>query len=265
MNGRRVGRLAAVLLLGAACTTTFDSGPVPRLAPPAWRDGERAVYFASRGDSLLYQTTVSISLDEEADPGPGEGPAVPTVEVTSVTEALEDGQYFFDSGVVIFRRADIVPLHSRRTVETELSDFDIETRYARTRAFIRKETVDGVTDQTLELPPNTFSNDISQTLLRSVPPTPGLVFRINLLVPMEFRTLPARVQVLGTKLIETGLGDIICREISVLTPGRETRHWVELAEPRRYIGMRDMLSETQAVIVEYTPAHADSLPAPATP
>lgn len=217
------------------------------------------MYVATRGDSVLYQSTVTISLDEESEPGPGEAAVVPTVELTIVTEPLEDGQYFYDSGVVVLRRTDAVPLRSWRSVETEMSEIEVATRYSRTRAFIRKESIDGSVDQSLPLPPNTYSSDISQSVLRSIPLETGLSFRINLLVPMEFRTVPARVRVLGTKLIETELGDIICREISVVTPGREVRHWVELAEPHRYIGMRDGLSEIQAVLVAYFASRADTL------
>jgi hypothetical protein len=242
----------AVALALVACRTTFDTGPAPVLSFPEWRDGETATYLATSSDSVLYQSTVTITLDEEREPGPGEALSVLTAVVTSVTEPASAGRYFFDSSVVEFERDSLRPLASYRLVETDISELEVTARYSRTRCSIRKATVDGTTEQWLRLGPLTYAGDMVATMLRGISLEPGTGFRASLMVPLEFRTTPTRVQVLGTRLIETDLGGILCREVEVTTPGRSVRHWIELAEPHRYVGMYDALRETQMVIVAWT-------------
>jgi hypothetical protein len=214
---------------------------------------------------------VTIAFDEEMDPTPASegggglperersqsGP-VATGVMTGVVEPVAADVYFFDSAVVVFRRDSLKPLRSYRSVETDISEFEITARYDRARALVRKQTVDGTVEDEVKLPERTYSVDMIPVVLRGLPLDPGVHFRMNLVVPMEFRTIGVKVQVLGTKLVSTGLGDIMCREVVVIFPSREVRYWLELAQPHRFVGMRDMESETQSLLTDYSPAHVDS-------
>jgi hypothetical protein len=257
----------AGVLLGDACVPE-DSGSMPRLAAPAWQHGERSSYVVSRNDSVLYRSTLLLTFDEElGQPGAPAGTtsaAIPTAMITYVVEPVGSGQYFFDSASVVFRRDDFQPLRSRRSTSTEISDVDIEARYQAKRLIIHKQTVDGTQDQNLKLPERCFASDMLPTVLRAVPLESGTSFRINLAVPSEFRIVPVRISVLGTKFIKTDVGDLVCREIVAILPGRETRYWYEIAQPHRFAGMKDLETGTELRLESYVPAHADSLaPTPA--
>lgn len=251
---------ALALLAVAGCNASFELGPMPKLVPPEWQDGEVSTYTVSHYDTARYQYTIILAFDEQAAPGLGDEPVIPTLVVTSITEPLGDEAFFFDSAVVTCRRDSLRPLRSERRIETGIAEFEISTRYDRGKASITKATVDGITEDVLALPPRTYSTDAIQTFLRAVPPDPGSSFRLNLCIPMEFRTVPVRVQVLGTKLVTTPLGDIMCRELSVMTPGRDVRYWYELAEPHRFVGTYDPQTEIRTLLATYQAAAADSLP-----
>ncbi len=72
--------------------------------------------------------------------------------------------------------------------------------------------------------------------------------------------VPVTIMVLGTKLITTGLGDIMCREVVLISPNREVRFWYELAQPHRFVGLRDSQNDTQMLLTAYEPGHTDALP-----
>lgn len=252
---------ALVLLAVFGCNTSLELGPMPKLVPPEWQDGEVSTYTVSHYDTARYQYTLALAFDEQAAPGLGDTPPVPTLVVTSITEPLGDEDYFFDSAVVTCRRDSLRPLRSERRIETGIAEFEISARYDRGKVSITKVTVDGINEDVLALPPRTYSTDAIQTFLRAVPPDPGSSFRFNLCIPMEFRTVPVRVQVLGTKLVTTPLGDIMCRELSVLSPGRDVRYWYELAEPRRFVGTYDAQTEIRTVLTTWQAAAIDTFPA----
>jgi hypothetical protein len=247
----RVLALCAGLVLGG-CGPALDTGPMPKLLPVAWSDGETAVFNATRNDSVLYTTTIVTTLDEESGTQPGAVEPVPTVTFTIVTQTTPEGEFVFDSAEVVCRRDSLLPLRSTRQLETSVAEFHVTAAYSPGRVAIRKETIDGATEDVLAVPRRTYALDAVQALLRTVPLDPGVTFRTTLCIPIEFRTFPAKVQVLGTKLVPTGIGDVMCREIALVSPGRELRYWFELAEPHRYVGMQDPVSGTQSVIVSYS-------------
>ncbi len=256
--------LAVGCLLVAACMVE-DLGPMPVLQTPQWQDGETSVYQVTRNDSALYRSTVTLAFDEEIG-GAGRGDSarvMPTLVATNVVKPLSDAEYFFDSVQVVFRRDSLAPLRSYRSVETDISEFGISARYGRARVQIEKQTIDGSVQQELRLPGRFHSYDMIQTWFRCIPLVSGTTFRDNLVVPLEFRTVPVKVLVLGTKLVTTGLGDIMCREMVLILPNREVKFWYELAQPHRFVGLRDDQNATQMLLERYQPAHADSLPAPA--
>jgi hypothetical protein len=259
-----VPALLAGLVL-TACGPALDSGPVPRLSAPVWPDGETATYTVLRNDSVQYTTTITVTVDEEAGPEPGALDPIRTVVITSITEPTPEGEFFFDSSVVVCQRESLRPLRSERRIETSISEFEVTARYQPTRVYIRKQTVDGASDDALAVPRRTYAGDAVQALLRAVPLDPGTAFRANLCIPMEFRAVPIRVQVLGTKCISTGIGDVLCREVSVVSPGREARYWIELAESRRFIGMHDRLSDVRSVLAGYSVAADTAAPAESLP
>jgi hypothetical protein len=253
--------LAAGCLLVGACMTE-DLGSMPALEIPQWQDGETSVYEVTRNDSAMYRSVLTLSLDEEIG-GAGQGDSarvVPTLVATNVVEPLSDAEYFFDSVQVVFRRDDIAPLRTYRSVETDISEFEIVARYARDRVQIEKQTIDGSVQQDLRLPGRFHSYDMIQTWLRCVPLVSGTTFRDNLVVPFEIRTVPVKILVLGTKLVTTGVGDIMCREIVLILPNREVKFWYELAQPHRFVGLKDAQNETQMLLKSFRPARIDTLP-----
>ncbi|MCX6840779.1 MAG: hypothetical protein NTX53_00550 [candidate division WOR-3 bacterium] len=254
--------LAAGCLLVAACMVE-DLGPMPALQTPQWQDGETSVYQVTRNDSAVYRSTVTLAFDEEigSEDQDDSVRVVPTLVATNVVEPLSDAEYYFDSVQVVFRRDDVAPLRAYRSVETDISEFEISARYGRGRVQIEKQTIDGSVQQELRLPGRFHSYDMIQTWLRCIPLVSGTTFRDNLVVPLEFRTVPVKVLVLGTKLVTTGVGDIMCREIVLILPNREVKFWYELAQPHRFVGLSDAQNATQMLLQSYQPAHADSLPA----
>ncbi len=234
------------------------------LAPPEWQDGERAGYEVVRNDSVVYRTSVRVELSEEV--AGVAGVRVPTVVVTSAVEPGEGGDYFFDSLTVVLRRDSLRPLRSYRSITSGVSELEVAARFEPGRAVITKTTVDGVQEGSVSLPRWCYSQDALGTLLRAVPLSPGMSSRTSLVVPVDFRVVPVKIQVLGTKLIATGLGDVLCREVAVSAPGRETRFWIELAEPRRFVGLRDLQTGIILRLVSYQPGGQEptSQPAPST-
>jgi hypothetical protein len=185
---------------------------------------------------------------------------VPTLVVTNAVEPLPDAEWYYDSVQVVLRRDNLLPLRTFRSVMTDISEFEISARYSRGRVQIEKQTIDGTTEEELRLPARFHSYDMVQTWLRAVPPVSGTSFRDNLVIPFEFRTVPVKFLVLGTKLISTRLGDIMCREIVLILPTREVRFWYELAQPRRFVGLNDTQNNTRVLLESYRASHADSLP-----
>jgi hypothetical protein len=253
--------LAAGCLLVSACMTE-DLGPMPVFEIPQWQDGETSVYEVTRNDSALYRSTVTLAFDEEVgNAGQGDSARVmPTLVATNVVDPLSDAEYFFDSVQVVFLRDNMAPLRAYRSVETEISEFEIVAHYTRTRVQIEKQTIDGSVQQDLPLPGRFHSYDMIQTWLRSVPLVSGTTFRDNLVIPLEFRTVPVKILVLGTKLVTTKVGDIMCRETVLILPNREVRFWYELAQPHRFVGLRDSTNETEMLLVSFQPGHTDTLP-----
>jgi hypothetical protein len=261
-NGRaRTGAaaaLAAALLLGSGCFTR--PAELPELRLPDIHDGERSVYEVTRNDTVLYRTAITLNFDEELSDPAGAGATVPTMVVTSSVEPVGPDVFFFDSSTVVSRRDSFLPLRSYRSIETDVSELEIEGRYTGRRASITKRTVEGQVEETVKLPSPTFVIDILQTFLRAVPPVSGTGFTVGVVVPIEFRTVPVKVTVLGTKLVTTELGDILCREVVASTPNREVRFLYELEQPRRFVEMRDVSNETAMLLVEYERGAPDSLP-----
>ncbi len=253
---------ACGLLLSAACVTE-DLGPMPAFEVPQWQDGEVSVYVVTRNDSALYRSVVSLEFDEEmGDASQSDSiRVIPTLVVTNVVQPLPDAEWFYDSVQVVLRRDSLSPLRTFRSVETDISEFELSARYLRGRVQIEKQTIDGTTDEELRLPGRFHSYDMVQTWLRAVPLLSGTSFRDNLVIPFEFRTVPVKFLVLGTKLIATSLGDIMCREIVLILPTREVRFWYELAQPHRFVGLNDSQNNTKMVLESYRASHVDSLPA----
>jgi len=262
MTALRAVALAGVLLF-VACVTE-DLGPMPALEMPQWQDGETAVYEVTRNDTAMYRSTVTLAFDEEVgNAGRGDSAmTVPTLVATNVVEPLSGADYFFDSVQVVFRRDNLAALRAYRSVETDIAESEIVARYGRGKVQIEKQTVDGSVLEDLRLPERFHSYDMFQTWLRAVPLVSGTTFRDNLVIPLEFRTVPVKVLVLGTKLVTTGVGDIMCREIVLILPNREVRYWYELAQPRRFVGLSDAQNGTQMLLKSFRSGRADTLSIP---
>jgi hypothetical protein len=235
---------------------------MPEFEIPQWQDGEISVYVVTRNDSALYRSVVSLEFDEEmGDAAQSDSVRViPTLVVTNVVEPLPDAEWFYDSVQVVLRRDNLLPLRTFRSVETDISEFEISARYSRGKVQVEKQTIDGTTEEELRLPGRFHSYDMVLAWLRAVPLVSGTSFRDNLVIPFEFRTVPVKFLVLGTKLISTRVGDIMCREIVLILPTREVRFWYELAQPHRFVGLNDTQNNTKMVLDSYRASHADSLP-----
>jgi hypothetical protein len=247
---------------------------MPGFEVPQWQDGETSVYVVTRNDSALYRSVVTLEFDEEIGdetgtvpsqgpvrlPGTAPASSIPTLVVTNLVQPLPDADWFYDSVQVVFRRDGLSPLRTFRSVETDISEFELTARYSRGRVLIEKQTIDGSTEEELRLPGRYHSYDMVQTWLRAAPLVSGTSFRDNLVIPFEFRTVPVKFLVLGTKLISTKIGDIMCREIVLILPTREVRFWYELAQPHRFVGLNDTQNNTQMVLESFRASHADSLP-----
>ncbi len=257
----RQGLFLTGCLLFVACVTE-DLGPMPVFEVPQWQDGETSVYVVTRNDSALYRSVVTLAFDEEMGNVAQSDSVriVPTLIVTNVVQPLSGADWYFDSVQVVFRRDALSPLRTFRSVETDISQFELTARYARGRVQIEKQTIDGGTEEELRLPGRFHSYDMVQTWLRAVPLVPGTSFRDNLVIPFEFRTVRVKFLVLGTKLVTTKTGDIMCREIVLILPTREVRFWYELAQPHRFVGLNDTQNNTQMLLESFRASHMDSLP-----
>ncbi len=253
--------VACGLALMSACVTE-DLGPMPAFEVPQWQDGETSVYVVTRGDSAMYRSVVKLEFDEQmGDVGQNDSARIiPTVIITNVVDPLPGAEWFYDSVQVVLRRDNLLPLRTFRSVETDISEFEITARYSRGKVQVEKQTIDGTTEEELRLPARFHSYDMVLAWLRAVPLVSGTSFRDNLVIPFEFRTVPVKFLVLGTKLISTGVGDVMCREIVLILPTREVRFWYELAQPHRFVGLNDAQNDTKMVLESYRASHADSLP-----
>jgi len=259
----RLGLLLTGGFLFVACVTE-DLGPMPAFEVPQWQDGETSLYVVTRNDSALYRSVVTLGFDEEmGDVAQSDSiRIIPTLIVTNVVQPLSGADWYFDSVQVVFRRDSLSPLRTFRSVETDISQFELIARYARGRVQIEKQTIDGGIEQELRLPGRFHSYDMVHTWLRAVPLVSGTSFRDNLVIPFEFRTVPVKFLVRGTKLVTTKVGDIMCREIVLILPTREVRFWYELAQPHRFVGLNDTQNNTQMLLESFRAGSADSLPVP---
>ena len=238
-----------MLLLLGACAE--PGSPMPELVPPAWRDGETSVYHVIKGDSVQFRSTTVLRFDEEF--------GVPTTVVTTTVVPVESQRYFLDSSMVVFHRDSLVPRRSTQSLETDIALFDIEARYEGKRVFIRKQSIDGVEERTLRLEPRSYDNEMVRTLLRTVPLVSGTSFRISSVAPMDLRAVPVDVMVLGTKQVTCGLGDILCREVVLITPAKEVRLWYEIEQPHRLVALLDQESDTEVLLAAYSASTPDTL------
>lgn len=253
------GLLACGFLLLAACVTE-DLGSMPAFEAPQWQDGETSIYVVTRNDSALYRSVLTLEFDEEMGNAASNDSPIPTLVAINVVRPISPAEWFFDSVQAVLRRDNFSPVRTYRSVETDVSEFDLTARYSPGSVKIERQTVDGTTDEELRLPGRYYSYDAVQTWLRAVPLVSGTSFRDNLVIPSELRTVPVKFLVLGTKLVTTGVGDIMCREIVLILPTREVKFWYELAQPHRFIGFNDAQNNTQVVLESFHAGRADTLP-----
>lgn len=239
-----------VLILGCASP---GGSRKPGLVAPKWQDGEVSVYRVSRTDSSVFRIRTELHFDEEF--------GTPTAVVTTTLEPVAARVLLFDSASVVFERQTLRPLRSYSSVETEFGSFEVETRYEKGRALIRKQSVDGVQEQGIRIPAGSYDNEMVRTMLRAVPLETGRDFRFDAVVPIDFRVVATDVKVLGTKFVQTQAGvgvpqQVACREVLLSTPKRQLRLWYEIAEPHRLIGLADPDGETEMLLESYEPGQA---------
>lgn len=241
-------RLAGGVLLLLACGT--PPGPLPVLTPPQWQDGETAQYEVVRSDSVLFERVTQLRFDEAG--------GMPSVLVTSVVRPRQADVAFFDSAVFQLRRFSLRPLWSYRIVTTDLSALEVEIRYEPSAVEVHKQFIEGDDRQTLKVGRDAFGAEMLPFVLRAVTLTPGMAFTVSTVVGLEMRVAPTEVSVLGTRLVKTGLGDILCREVGLRTARRQVSLLYELAEPHRLVAIEDDDNETVTRLVGYTAAMPDA-------
>jgi len=240
------------LLLLLTCSRT--PSPMPELTPPGWQDGETSVYTIRRNDTLLFLRTINITLDEEG----GEQ----TVVFTSVVQSESVNYYFFDSTSFALTRYTLKPLYLYRTIAGEISISEVEAEFDPEIILVQKKTIDGTSEMSFKSSPNTYCVEMLPALLRAIPLEPALAFTINTVIALEGRTLPVQVKVLGTKMVSTPLGPILCREVETSARGRHIRFVYELAAPHRLVAIRDLENSTETVLTDfYIKEPATALPA----
>jgi hypothetical protein len=227
--------------LSLSCSS--GTQPLPELTPPGWQDGETTVYTIRRNDTLLYRRTITVSLDEEA----GE----PIVILTSTVQTESTDYYFFDSTAYALTRYSLKPLWLYRTVASEISISEVEVTFDPDAIRIEKTTIDGTSALTLQPRPGTYCIEMLPALLRAIPLEPALSFTINGIIPLELRSQPVQVKVLGTKMVSTPQGEILCREVEASTRNRTIRFVYELADPHRLIAIRDLGNATETVLKDF--------------
>lgn len=226
--------------------------PMPPLTPPGWEDGETAVYQVVRNDSVLFTRIISLRYDEEA--------GAPVVVFSNVVRTESAPFYFFDSTAFALTRFTLLPVWSYRVVATEISISEAQAEFSQDRVELRKETMDGVEEKVFRANKSSYGIEMLPQLFRTIPLEPGLSFQVNAVVGLEFRTIPVTVKVLGTKLVKTALGEILCREVEALAPQRNLRLLYELTDPHRLIAIRDLENSTETVIVDFYIEEFETLP-----
>ncbi|MBM3315474.1 hypothetical protein FJY71_06515 [candidate division WOR-3 bacterium] len=249
MSGRLSLVMLACCLLGAGCGD--ERRPEPVLVTPEWQDGEVSEYDIVRRDTVVFRRRVLLEFDEES--------AVPLVVVTSTVVPEEARIYLADSMAFALRRFSLKPEWSYRLVTTDVSISEVFARWDEGGVDIRKETVEGGDERRLKVAVGCFSAEMMQTVLRGMPLEPGSESRTRVLIPLEFRVTPVRVSVLGTKLVSTPLGDILCREVEVAERDRHLRLLYELDQPHRLVEVRDPDTRTQTLLVRYVPGRPDTV------
>lgn len=221
------------------------------LTPPAWQDGETSIYEVVRNDSVLFRRIVNGQFDEEG--------GIASIVVTSVLRSELAPFYFLDSTVFSLSRFSLKPLWSYRIVATEISISEVEAKFYPERVEMEKETVEGSAKKTFRINENTWGVEMLQQLLRALPLEPGRSFQLTAILPMEFRTTVVGVTILGTKAINTPLGEFICREVELTSRDRKLRLVYELADPHRLIAIRDLDNLTETRLIDFYIAPLDTL------
>ncbi len=242
-----IARLLPFILI--ACAT--NTGSLPELTPPNWQDGESAIYEIVRNDSLLFTRTITLNFDEEG--------ATPIVVFTNVVRSESTPYYFFDSTTFALTRYTLKPVWSSRTVATEISITEVSADFADGEVELEKKTVDSREEKIFRLGKYGYGIEMLQQLFRTIPLEPGLSFIVDVVVPLEFRTLRVEVKVLGTKLVSTPLGNILCREVQAEAPRRRIRLLYELAPPHRLVAIHDLENNTETKLVRFFPTRPDTL------
>jgi hypothetical protein len=252
-----VGAWTLLLLTLAGCGGEASDGrrrAELSLAAPEWQYGEVSEYEVVRRDTVIFRRTVTVEFDEES--------ALPLAAVTSVVRPVAARVFLTDSMTFAVRRFSLKPEWSYRLVLTDVSASEATARWSGGGVDIRKETVEGAEERRLAVPDDCFGAEMVQTVLRGLPLEPGAELRAHVLIPLEFRVEPVGITVLGTRLVSTPVGEVLCREVQLAEPraagARRLRLLYELAQPHRLIEVRDPDTETRTTLVAYTAARPDT-------
>uniref|UniRef100_A0A7C4CC53 DUF3108 domain-containing protein n=1 Tax=candidate division WOR-3 bacterium TaxID=2052148 RepID=A0A7C4CC53_UNCW3 len=254
-SGSRAWLAAGLLLLLIACGPAPRS-PMPELITPQWQDGETSRYEVVRADSVLFERVIQLRFDEES--------GTPSIIVTSVVRPQQAEVALYDSAVFELRRFSLKPLWSYRVVTTDLSALEVEVRYEPGAVEVEKQFIEGTDRQVLKVGRDAFGAEMLPFLLRAVRLTPGTSFTVSAVAGLEMRVVSTDVAVLGTRLVKTGLGDILCREVELRSPPRNVSLLYELAEPHRLVAIEDPDNKSVTRLVGYSAASPD-LPASGLP
>ncbi|MGQ9707711.1 MAG: hypothetical protein ACUVUR_02410 [bacterium] len=234
---------AVLFLLALSLTCSSPSQPLPRLTTPAWQEGETSIYQVRRNDSVLFSRATTLEFDEES--------GTPIILFTTVVRSESVPYYFLDSTTFALTRFTLIPVWSYRSIATEVSISEVQAEFEPERVELCKEMVDGREEKTLRLGKGAYGIEMLPQLLRTIPLEPGLSFRVQGLVAMEFRAIPVTIKVLGTKMVNTPKGDILCREVEALAERRSLRLLYELTEPHRLIAILDSENSTETILIDF--------------
>ncbi len=256
---------AITFLMGILCllnTGCPSRQPVRKieLTLPQIKDGETSVYEIAAGETVLYRSETRVHFSEELTNPAGSAAPVPTLELTTTVYTVAAPLYFYDSSVVILRRDVLTPLRSARFVTTDVGQFEIQSHYEQTHVRITKRSIDGTETQQFRLAPNSLDNEMIPFVLRGMSLEPSTRLNLSIVLPLSMRIVPAEARVLGTKLVSTRLGDIMCREVELSMQGGKVRLWYELASPRRLVMLFNPDRHNELRLVAYHPGEDSVLP-----
>ncbi len=164
---------------------------------------------------------------------------VPALWISSLTALQSPSGLISDSAVVVARRADLLPLRSRRAVTVSPGTARSTVVYSGGRAAISAVRPDDEKTVSLRVDRRTFDNDQLTTLLRVLSVPPDSTVELSALSGVATISIPVRVRSLPDERAVVPAGDFVCRRLRMNLLGRDVDLWYEPDGARRLVRYLD--------------------------